>query len=195
LTERLVQGVDVWLNTPRRPWEACGTSGMKVLVNGAINLSELDGWWAEAYTPEVGWALGDGQEHGDDLAWDAVEAEALYDRLEREVISEFYNRDEQGISRAWVARMRERTPRRPSHTPNRLGLSPAADVMLIRVFGVVDVGIPFDNWIQNAAGGLSSETKPLGSKASKKKLCHLYQSLWHSRFSFARQLAKEPFSL
>jgi starch phosphorylase len=64
LTEHLVQGVDVWINTPRRPWEACGTSGMKVLVNGGINLSELDGWWAEAYTPEVGWALGDGQEHG-----------------------------------------------------------------------------------------------------------------------------------
>ena len=61
LTEHLVQGVDVWINTPRRPWEACGTSGMKVLVNGGINLSELDGWWAEAYTPEVGWALGDGQ--------------------------------------------------------------------------------------------------------------------------------------
>ena len=61
LTERLVQGVDVWLNTPRRPWEACGTSGMKVLVNGGINLSELDGWWAEAYIPEVGWALGDGR--------------------------------------------------------------------------------------------------------------------------------------
>ena len=83
LTEQLVQGVDVWLNTPRRPWEACGTSGMKVLVNGGINLSELDGWWAEAYTPEVGWALGDGQEHGDDPAWDAVEAEALYDLLEQ----------------------------------------------------------------------------------------------------------------
>ena len=84
LTEQLVQGVDVWINTPRRPWEACGTSGMKVLVNGGINLSELDGWWAEAYTPEVGWALGDGLEHGDDPAWDAVEAEALYDLLERE---------------------------------------------------------------------------------------------------------------
>ncbi len=75
LTEHLVQGVDVWINTPRRPWEASGTSGMKVLVNGGINLSELDGWWAEAYTPEVGWAMGDGQEHGDDPAWDAVEAE------------------------------------------------------------------------------------------------------------------------
>ncbi|HEY7217827.1 MAG TPA: alpha-glucan family phosphorylase [Candidatus Binatia bacterium] len=107
LTEHLVQGVDVWINTPRRPWEACGTSGMKVLVNGGINLSELDGWWAEAYTPDVGWALGDGREHGDDPSWDAAEAQALYDLLEREVVPEFYKRDENGIPRAWVARMRE----------------------------------------------------------------------------------------
>jgi starch phosphorylase len=107
LTEHLVQGVDVWINTPRRPWEASGTSGMKVLVNGGLNLSELDGWWAEAYTPEVGWALGDGREHGDDPAWDAVEAEALYDLLEREVVPEFYARDGQGIPTAWVARMRK----------------------------------------------------------------------------------------
>jgi starch phosphorylase len=107
LTERLVQGVDVWLNTPRRPWEACGTSGMKVLVNGGINVSELDGWWAEAYVPELGWALGDGQEHGDDPNWDAAEAEMLYERLEREVIPEFYARNDQGIPTAWVARMRE----------------------------------------------------------------------------------------
>ena len=106
LTERVVQGVDVWINTPRRPWEACGTSGMKVLVNGGINLSELDGWWAEAYSPEVGWALGDSQEHGDDPAWDAVEANALYDLLEREVIPEFYTRDDNGIPIAWVKRMR-----------------------------------------------------------------------------------------
>jgi len=107
LTEHLVQGVDVWINTPRRPWEACGTSGMKVLVNGGINLSELDGWWAEAYTPEVGWALGDGREHGDDPAWDAVEADVLYNLLEREVIPEFYTRDEYGIPTAWIKRMRE----------------------------------------------------------------------------------------
>jgi glycogen phosphorylase len=106
LTEHLVQGVDLWINTPRRPWEASGTSGMKVLVNGGLNLSELDGWWAEAYTPDVGWALGDGQEHGDDPAWDAAEAEALYGLLEREVIPEFYARDERGIPTAWVARMR-----------------------------------------------------------------------------------------
>lgn len=107
LTEQLVQGVDVWLNTPRRPWEACGTSGMKVLVNGGLNLSELDGWWAEAYAPEVGWALGDGQEHDADPAWDAAEANALYELLEQVVIPEFYSRDELGIPQAWVARMRD----------------------------------------------------------------------------------------
>jgi starch phosphorylase len=120
LTEHLVQGVDVWINTPRRPWEACGTSGMKVLVNGGINLSELDGWWAEAYTPEVGWALGDGKEHGDEPSWDAAEAAALYDLLEREVIPEFYARNEQGIPTAWVERMRESMARlTPRFSANR----------------------------------------------------------------------------
>jgi starch phosphorylase len=107
LTEHLVQGVDVWINTPRRPWEACGTSGMKTLVNGGLNLSELDGWWAEAFTPDVGWALGDGREHPDEQNWDAAEANQLYERLEREVIPEFYTRDERGIPRAWVKRIRE----------------------------------------------------------------------------------------
>jgi starch phosphorylase len=107
LTEHLVQGVDLWLNTPRRPWEASGTSGMKVLVNGGLNCSELDGWWAEAYTPEVGWALGDGQEHGDDPGWDAKEADELYTLLEREIVPEYYDRNQAGIPSAWVRRMRE----------------------------------------------------------------------------------------
>jgi starch phosphorylase len=107
LAAKLVQGVDVWLNTPRRPWEASGTSGMKVLVNGGLNLSELDGWWAEAYTPEVGWALGDLQEHGDAPAWDAAEAEVLYDLLEKQVVPEFYNRDQNGTPVRWIERMRK----------------------------------------------------------------------------------------
>src|SRR5512141_2119866 len=93
---------------------------MKVLVNGGINLSELDGWWAEAYSPEVGWALGDGREHGDDPAWDAFEADALYGLLEREVIPEFYARDEKGIPTAWVKRMRESMARlTPRFSANR----------------------------------------------------------------------------
>ena len=120
LTTSLVQGVDVWINTPRRPWEACGTSGMKVLVNGGVNLSELDGWWAEAYTPEVGWAVGDGREHGEDAAWDAKEAEMLYALLEREVIPQFYTRDENGIPFKWVQRIRESMARlTPLFSANR----------------------------------------------------------------------------
>jgi starch phosphorylase len=121
MAEHLVQGVDVWVNTPRRPWEASGTSGMKVLVNGGLNLSELDGWWAEAYSPEVGWAIGDGREHGDDPSWDAAEAESLYAVLEKEVIPEFYARDEHGIPRGWVARVRESMARlTPAFSTNRV---------------------------------------------------------------------------
>jgi starch phosphorylase len=154
LTERLVQGVDVWINTPRRPWEACGTSGMKVLVNGGINLSELDGWWAEAYVPDLGWALGDGQEHGNDPAWDAVEAEALYERLEREVIPEFYNRNEKGIPTAWVARMRESMARlTPRFSADRTVREyteehylPAATAYLSRVANKGAVGKQMVDW-------------------------------------------------
>jgi starch phosphorylase len=107
LAQHMVHGIDLWVNTPRRPWEACGTSGMKVLVNGGLNLSELDGWWAEAYTPEVGWAIGDGKEHGDDPAWDRTEAEAVYAALENEVIPEFYERNEKGLPLRWLGRVRE----------------------------------------------------------------------------------------
>ncbi len=121
MAQQLVQGVDLWVNTPRRPWEASGTSGMKVLVNGGLNLSELDGWWAEAYSPEVGWAIGDGREHGDDPVWDSKEAEVLYGLLEREIVPEFYNRDDHGIPRGWVARMRESMARlTPLFSTNRV---------------------------------------------------------------------------
>jgi starch phosphorylase len=93
---------------------------MKVLVNGGINLSELDGWWAEAYFPDLGWAIGDGLEHGMDPAWDDAEAEMLYQTLEHEVVPEFYTRDERGIPSAWVARMRESMARlTPQFSANR----------------------------------------------------------------------------
>jgi glycogen phosphorylase len=157
LTQQLVQGVDVWVNTPRRPWEACGTSGMKVLVNGGINLSELDGWWVEAYAPEVGWALGDGLEHGDDPAWDAVEANALYDLLEREVIPGFYTRDDKGIPTAWVARMRESMARlTPRFSANRAVQEyteqhylPAAAAYRERSADKGSAGRQMVNWLQN----------------------------------------------
>jgi starch phosphorylase len=80
---------------------------MKVLVNGGLNFSELDGWWAEAYSPKVGWALGDGLEHGDDPAWDQVEAESLYEKLEQEVVPAFYERDKDNRPEGWIRRMRE----------------------------------------------------------------------------------------
>jgi glycogen phosphorylase len=156
LTGQLVQGVDLWINTPRRPWEACGTSGMKVLVNGGINLSELDGWWAEAYTPGVGWALGDGKDHGNDLSWDAVEASALYDLLEKEVIPEFYTRDENGISRAWVGRMRESMAQlTPQFSANRTVREytkqhylPAAETYRMRAADKGAMGVQLVNWKQ-----------------------------------------------
>jgi len=116
LAQDLVQGVDLWINTPRRPWEACGTSGMKVLVNGGLNLSTLDGWWDEAYAPDVGWAIGqrDGTNatvlnDGDadnTAARDNADAEELMALLETIIVPEFYQRDAKGIPRAWVARMR-----------------------------------------------------------------------------------------
>lgn len=106
LTEHMVQGVDVWLNTPQRPWEACGTSGMKVLVNGGLNLSELDGWWAEAYDPSLGWALGDGKEHDGDLSLTLAEASSLYELLENQVIPEFYTRNGEALPTSWLAKVR-----------------------------------------------------------------------------------------
>ena len=103
--QELVQGVDVWINTPRRPWEACGTSGMKVLVNGGLNLSERDGWWEEAYAPELGWAIGDDGEYAEGER-DAEDAAALYAILEQEVVPEFYARDASGMPRRWLERVR-----------------------------------------------------------------------------------------
>jgi len=121
VAEQLTQGIDVWINTPRRPWEASGTSGMKVLVNGGLNLSELDGWWAEAYQPGFGWALGDGREHGDADVWDRTEAEQLYRLLEQEVVPCFYSRDPSGLPRQWIALMRESMARlTPRFSSNRM---------------------------------------------------------------------------
>ncbi len=105
LAQELVQGVDVWINTPLRPWEACGTSGMKGLVNGVLNLSVLDGWWAEAYEPGLGWAIEAGAEQaGGDR--DQADAERLYALLEGEVVPAFYDRDASGVPRAWLQRIR-----------------------------------------------------------------------------------------
>ena len=103
----LTQGVDLWLTTPRRPSEACGTSGMKALVNGGLNLSVIEGWWAEADAAGAGWELGDGAVHDDHAAWDAADASELYRLLETEIVPAFYDRDARGLPRAWIARVRE----------------------------------------------------------------------------------------
>lgn len=105
VAQELVQGVDLWINTPRRPWEACGTSGMKVLVNGGINCSILDGWWDEAFRPEVGWAIGD-DKGGDAATVDTKDADSLYSLLETRIVPEFYDRDAEGLPRRWLARVR-----------------------------------------------------------------------------------------
>jgi starch phosphorylase len=104
----LVQGVDVWLNTPRRPKEASGTSGMKVVYNGGLNCSILDGWWAEGYDPTVGWAVGSGEEYPE-YEWDHqdyVESEALYNILEHDIIPLFYDRGRDTVPRDWIAKIK-----------------------------------------------------------------------------------------
>ena len=106
VARHLVQGCDVWLNTPRRPFEACGTSGQKVLLNGGLNLSVLDGWWAEAYEGENGFAIGEEHVPSDPAVQDARDAASLYDVLENKVIPLYYHRDSTNVPRAWVARMK-----------------------------------------------------------------------------------------
>jgi starch phosphorylase len=102
----LVQGADVWLNTPRRPLEASGTSGMKAAINGVLNFSVLDGWWDEAYDPNVGWAIGEGEEYTDHAYQDQVESNALMDHLEKEIVPLFYNRGSDGLPREWIDMMK-----------------------------------------------------------------------------------------
>ena len=106
LARNLVQGVDVWLNNPRRPHEASGTSGMKAAMNGGVNCSILDGWWAEAYTPEVGFAIGGDTVAPSDEQQDAADAEALFEVLEQQVLPAFYERDERGLPTRWLGLMR-----------------------------------------------------------------------------------------
>ena len=103
----LVQGADVWLNNPRRPLEASGTSGMKATANGALNCSVLDGWWDEAYTPDVGWAIGSGEEYADQAYQDEVESNAIYDILEKDIVPAFYDVGTDGIPRRWIEKMKK----------------------------------------------------------------------------------------
>lgn len=153
LAQSLVAGIDVWLNTPRRPFEACGTSGMKVLVNGGLNLSELDGWWAEAYAPAVGWRIGDGCEHSES-GYEAVEAADLYECLERHIVPEYYDRNQAGIPHAWLNRIRASMSRlTPQFSSNRMVREyvervyrPAADVVRRRLEDGGKLAIDLETW-------------------------------------------------
>ncbi|HZO29992.1 MAG TPA: alpha-glucan family phosphorylase [Chloroflexota bacterium] len=106
VARRMVQGVDVWLNTPRRPMEASGTSGMKAVANGALHVGTLDGWWDEAYRSGIGWAIGDRRSYDDPDFQDQLESISLYDVLEREIVPLYYERDAAGLPQGWIARMR-----------------------------------------------------------------------------------------
>lgn len=107
VARHLVQGVDIWLNNPRRPLEASGTSGMKVAVNGGLNLSVLDGWWCEGFNGQNGWAIGAGEEYSDLAYQDEVESRAIYDLLEQEIVPLFYNRGSDGLPRGWIKMMKD----------------------------------------------------------------------------------------
>ena len=157
VAEQLTQGVDVWINNPRRPWEASGTSGMKVLANGGLNLSELDGWWAEAYEPGLGWAIGDGQEHGSDPDWDRHEAEQIYDLLENEIVPTFYHRNERGVPEQWIGKVRSSMAKLTPHfSTNRMVREyaetyyrPLAEEYEKRVAGDGTVGAQVFGWRHN----------------------------------------------
>lgn len=163
LAQHLQPGVDVWINTPRRPNEACGTSGMKVLANGGLNLSSLDGWWDEACTPQVGWCLGDDKEH-DDTGRDGQEADLLYRMLEEQIVPEFYDRDEKGIPVAWVAKVRASmatlTPRYSSSRMLREYVEtvyqPAADAYCKRIAEGAKLARELAEWKERLNEGWSS---------------------------------------
>jgi starch phosphorylase len=134
---------------------------MKVLANGGLNISELDGWWAEAYSADVGWAIGDGREHGDDPAWDAAEAEALYTIIEQQVVPEFYQRNEAGIPSKWVARIRESMARlTPAYSADRAVRQyadnhyvPAAAAYAARADRKGSLGAGIAEWQRQVAAG------------------------------------------
>jgi starch phosphorylase len=142
LARHLVQGVDVWLNNPRRPLEACGTSGQKVVLNGALNLSVLDGWWAEAYDGLNGFAIGRGDTHSSTAVHDARDGDALADVLGHEVVRLYYERDRDGLPREWISRVK--------HAIRTLGWRFSADRMVMDY--VLKAYIP-------AAGGTSSDMR------------------------------------
>ena len=157
LAWHLVEGVDVWLNTPRRPLEASGTSGMKVVANGGLTVSTLDGWWPEGYTGENGWAIGSGEEYEDDEYQDQVESLALYELLEKEVIPLFHTRGKDGMPREWVEMMKNsiRTLS-PVFNSNRMAGDYTATMYLPAL----------DRWKRASAHGMAAVRELAGWKAA-----------------------------
>jgi starch phosphorylase len=163
LERMLGPGIDIWINVPRRFMEACGTSGMKVLVNGGLNLSELDGWWDEAYSPEVGWALGN-SDSCDNINRDETEANQLYTLLEEKIIPEFYDRDVEGIPRGWIAKVRSSMsglmPRFSSHRMLReyleMAYIPAARSYRSRSSNGASKALDLEEWSSRLEKGWSS---------------------------------------
>jgi glycogen phosphorylase len=158
LSQVLAAGVDVWLNTPRRPMEACGTSGMKMLVNGGLNFSSSDGWWDEAFAPDVGWAVGDGREPAGPEG-DARDALRVYEVLEAKIIPEFYDRDAGGMPQAWVARIRASMSRlTPRFSSDRMlreyvakAYLPAAEAYRRRAVGGGELAAALHRWQTDVA--------------------------------------------
>jgi starch phosphorylase len=107
LARYLVQGVDVWMNTPRRPLEASGTSGMKAAINGALNFSVLDGWWREAFNGRNGWSIGEDRDLSSPSVQDEEDVESLYETLEKSIIPTYYDRDQNDISHEWISHIKE----------------------------------------------------------------------------------------
>jgi len=162
LAQHLAAGVDVWINNPRRPLEACGTSGMKMLVNGGLNCSTLDGWWDEAYEPAVGWAIGGTREH--DGSGDDDDAEALYGLLEQSIVPEFYTRDDDGIPSAWVERVRaSMTGLTERFSSDRMlrdyvegSYLPAARAYRARADGGAGVALALEQWARDLGASWST---------------------------------------
>ena len=155
----MVQGVDVWLNNPRRPKEASGTSGMKVIYNGGLNCSILDGWWAEAFDHDVGWAIGHGEEYPEEQ-WahqDYVESQALYNLLEQDIVPLFYRQSRDGLPREWIRRVKRSMARlAPSYNTHRMVQQYTDEFYLPRFHasqamrdGHFSGAVDFVNWLQH----------------------------------------------
>ena len=162
LARHLLQGADVWLNTPRRPFEACGTSGMKAAINGALNFSILDGWWCEGYREEVGWGIGNGEEYEDHAYQDAVESQALYNILENEVVPCFYDRKSGDVPAYWVAKMK---------ASMKMAMEKFCSLRMITDYAQKFYG-PAANWYDRLLANGAEESKQLAAQEER------VRSLW-----------------